>query len=77
MVITAFNSLPFIIKFIYEILNPPKHMTVGHRRIPVSFDYSCCCKCKKKSNQYINLSDTDDETKGFSETVQQDGYHFN
>ncbi|BFU18901.1 phospholipid-transporting P-type ATPase, putative [Entamoeba histolytica HM-1:IMSS-B] len=65
-VITLINSFPFILKFIYELLNPPKHMTVGHKKFPISFDLTCCCNChnirKKNDYQDINFSEIYDKT---------------
>ncbi|KAL7717706.1 Phospholipid-transporting ATPase [Entamoeba marina] len=60
-IITALNSLPFIIRFLYEILNPPNHMTVGKKKFPISFNYNCgSCFKKNVNKEYINFSDVED-----------------
>ncbi|ELP84762.1 phospholipid-transporting P-type atpase, putative, partial [Entamoeba invadens IP1] len=64
-VITLVNALPFILKFIYELLNPPKYMIVGKRKFPISFNCWCpscacgrkCKKCKKDNYEYVNMSE--------------------
>ncbi|ELP90095.1 cation-transporting ATPase, putative [Entamoeba invadens IP1] len=56
-VIVVLTSIPFIAKFIYQIIFPPKSLTVENRRWPVSFNTKCPkmpkIKMFKKYNKYF------------------------
>ncbi|KAL7713060.1 Phospholipid-transporting ATPase [Entamoeba marina] len=41
VVITLISSIPFFIKFTYQLIHPPKYMTVENRRCPISFNTNC------------------------------------
>ena len=41
ILICLVSSLPLIAKFIYQIIFPPKYMTVENRRCPISFNWRC------------------------------------
>ncbi|EKE42586.1 hypothetical protein ENUP19_0083G0009 [Entamoeba nuttalli] len=41
VIIILLTSIPFIAKFFYQLIFPPKYMTVENRRCPVSFNYKC------------------------------------
>ena len=62
--ITLISSLPFILRFIWELINPPDHMTIGHRKFPISFNKNCWCPSKKgkklkneemKTSKYVDI----------------------
>ena len=67
--ITFISSLPFVLKFIWELINPPDHMTIGHKKFPISFNKKCCCPSKGKkrkednrTSKYVDIDDLDNET---------------
>ncbi|KAL7712586.1 Phospholipid-transporting ATPase [Entamoeba marina] len=41
VVITLISSIPFFIKFAYQLIHPPKYMTLENRKCPISFNVRC------------------------------------